>query len=106
MKNTDKKMKIFPLADRVLIKQADEKDQNEKNKFGIIIPDTVNKEKSEQGEVVALGTGKKDENGKDVPFNVKVGDTVIFSKYGYDEVTIDGQEYVMVKEENILAIIK
>ncbi len=106
MQKNDKKMKIFPLADRVLIKIIDEKAGEQKNKFGIIIPETAGKEKTEQGEVIAIGGGKKDEQGKIVPFTVKIGDTVIFSKYIYDEVTIDSIDYVVVKEENILAIVK
>jgi chaperonin GroES len=97
---------IMPLGDRVLIKRADVSDLEKSGKFGIIIPDTVNKEKPEQGKIVAVGSGRRDESGKIVPLSVKIGDTVIFSKYAYDEVKSDGEEYIMVKEENILAIIK
>jgi chaperonin GroES len=106
MKKTDIVKKILPLADRVLLQQKDESEKESKNKFGIIIPDTVAKEKSEQGVVVAVGEGRLDATGKIVPMKVKIGDTVLFSKYGYDEVKIDGEDFLLVKEENILAIIK
>lgn len=98
--------KIIPLADRVLIKIPDTTEEDVANKFGIIIPDTVSKERSEQGVVIAVGEGKRDEKGNKIPLSVKVGDTVMFSKYGYDEVHSAGEAYIMVKEENILAIIK
>ena len=97
---------ILPLGDRVLIKRADESETEKSGKFGIIIPDTVSKEKPEQGKVVAVGEGRLDETGKRVSMSVKVGDTVIFSKYAFDEVKSGDEEYVMVKEENILAIVK
>lgn len=97
---------ILPLGDRVLIKRADVSESEKSGKFGIIIPDTVSKEKPEQGKVVAVGEGRRDESGKLIPLSVKIGDTVIFSKYAYDEVKSGGEEYIMVKEENILAIIK
>lgn len=97
---------ILPLGDRVLIKRADQNSSEQSGKFGIIIPDTVSKEKPEQGKVVAVGEGRRDEAGKIVPLSVKIGDTVIFSKYAYDEVKSGSDEYVMVKEENILAIVK
>ncbi len=72
---------------------------------GIIIPDTVSKEKPEQGTVIAVGEGRW-EGGKRVPMNIKVGDKVVFSRYGYEEVKLDGVEYYILKEENILAVIK
>lgn len=97
---------ILPLGDRVLIKRADPGDLEKGGKFGIIIPETVSKEKPEQGKVVAVGEGRRDESGKLVPLAVKIGDTVIFSKYAYDEVKSGDEEYIMVKEENILAIVK
>lgn len=97
---------IMPLGDRVLIKRADESDSEKSGKFGIIIPDTVSKEKPEQGKVVAVGEGRHDKSGSIIPMMVKIGDIVIFSKYSYDEVKSGGEEYIMVKEENILAIIK
>lgn len=94
--------KIIPLHDKVLI---DPQVVDEKTASGIIIPDTVDKEKPEQGTVVAVGDGAYDD-GKKVPMTVKVGDTVLFSKYGYDEVKIDDTEYYIIEESKILAIIK
>ncbi len=96
-------MKIMPLGDRVLVKPKGE-DNVEKTKSGIYIPETVEKEKPEEGTVVAVGAGRF-EDGKRVPLSVKVGDTVMFSKYGYDEVKIDGAEYFILKEDSILAVI-
>ena len=95
--------KIVPLGDRVLVKPVQEEDK--KTKSGIIIPETINKEKPEQGRVIAVGEGKY-ENGKLVASRVKVGDTIIFSKYSPDEIKVEGKEYYILKEENILAIIK
>ena len=97
--------KIEPLYDRVVLKPLSE-DERSKTASGIIIPDTVSKEKPEQGEVVAIGEGRLDEDGKRVPMSVKIGDKVVFSRYGYDEVKFDGEEYYILKEENILAIIR
>ena len=97
--------KIVPLGSRVLIKPFTKDELTEKNSFGIILPDTDAKEKSEQGKVVAVGAGEW-KDGKRVPVSVVVGQTVAFSKYGYDEVTALGEEYYLIKEENILAILK
>jgi chaperonin GroES len=101
---TDTAKKIMPLGDRVLIKPIFV-DEHAKSEFGIIIPDTVSKEKPEQGKVVAVGEGKYID-GTLVPPRVKVGDKVLFSKYGFDEVKINDEEFYILKEENILAIIK
>ncbi len=95
-------MKVKPLADRVLVKRIEEE---EVRKGGIIIPDTA-KEKPQKGEVIAVGPGRVDENGKRVPMEVKVGDKVIFSKYAGSEVKIDGEEYLIMREDDILAIIE
>lgn len=95
--------KIVPLADRVLVKPQVQ--DEERTASGIYIPETAKKEKPEQGEVIAVGEGRY-EDGKLMPLRVKVGDLVMFSKYGYDEVKVDGQDYFILKEENILAIIK
>ncbi len=100
-----KESKIIPLGDRVLVKPFSEED-TKKTKSGIIIPETVDKERPEQGKVIAVGEGRTTDGGKVLPMKVKVGDLVIFSKYGPDEVKVDGDEYFMLKEENILAIIK
>jgi chaperonin GroES len=99
------KTKIIPLADRALVKPGAPND-GKKTKSGIIIPETVDKERPEQGEVLAIGEGKILDDGKILPMKVKVGDIVIFSKYGPDEVTIDGEKYYIIREEAILAIIK
>lgn len=97
------KVSIVPLGDRVLVRpNAPEK---EKTKSGIYIPDTVQKEKPAEGEVIAVGEGRY-EDGKIVPMNIKVGDKVIFSKYSYEEVKVDGEDLYILKEENIFAIIK
>lgn len=98
--------KIVPLGDRVLVKPFSEDElKGKKSKVGIIIPDTVSKEKSAQGKVLAVGPGKYDD-GVLVPMQVKAGDHVVFSKYGYDEVEHDGEELYLLKEDNILAVIK
>ena len=95
------KPKITPLGDRVLVKHLDD---DEQVKGGIIIPDSA-KEKSQEAEVVALGTGKKDDDGKVVGFQVKKGDIVLISKYGGTEVKVDDVEYQLVREDDILGII-
>ena len=94
-------MKIRPLGDRVLVKRLKEE---ERTKGGIIIPDTA-KEKPQEGKVVALGTGKRDEDGKNIPFVVKAGDTVLISKYGGTEIKVDGNSYLIMREDDILGII-
>ncbi|HEY5652804.1 MAG TPA: co-chaperone GroES [Pontiella sp.] len=94
-------MKIKPLGERVLVEPVKEE---EAIKGGIIIPDSA-KEKPQEGKVVAVGTGKIDESGKKVPFNVKKGDLVLMPKYGGTEVKVDGKEYQIFREDDILAII-
>lgn len=94
-------MKIKPLGDRVLVEPLEEK---EDSKGGIIIPDTA-REKPQQGKVVSLGTGKKDDDGELIPFNVKEGDTVLMPKYGGTEVKIGDKEYQIVREDDILGVI-
>lgn len=96
--------KIIPLSDRILLKPISQDEMNT-TASGIIIPDTVSKEKPEQGTVIAVGDGRWD-GGKKIPVSVKVGDKVVFSRYGYEEVKLDGEEYYILKEENILAIIR
>jgi chaperonin GroES len=100
-----KKVGVAPLGDRVLLKPLSVDECDTKRASGIIIPETIDKEKPEQGIVVAVGPGKYDD-GTLVPVRVRVGDTVVFSKYGYDEIKIDGVEYFILKEESILAVIK
>lgn len=99
-----KNTSIKPLGDRVLVKPEDAGDT--KTASGIFIPDTAHKEKPERGEVIAVGDGKRTEKGEVIPLRVNVGDTVIFSKYGYDEVKINDVEYYIVSESNILAVVK
>jgi chaperonin GroES len=94
-------MKVKPLYDRLIVKRVEEKEQK---RGGIIIPDTA-KEKPQEAEVIALGTGKTDDNGKVIKFAVKVGDRVIVSKYGGTEVKFDDREYSLVREDDILGII-
>jgi chaperonin GroES len=93
---------VKPLGDRVLVEPAEEK---EVKKGGIIIPDAA-KEKPMESIVVALGTGKTDDNGKKVPFEVKKGDRVLVSKYGGTEIKIDGKEYKILNADDILAVIE
>ncbi|MCD6081217.1 MAG: co-chaperone GroES [Candidatus Omnitrophota bacterium] len=95
-------MKIEPLADRVLVKPME---AEEKTKGGIVLPDTA-KEKPQQGEVVAVGKGKTLDNGEVKPLEVKVGDKVLYGKYAGTEVTIDGEEYLIIREDDILAVIQ
>ncbi len=95
-------MKIKPLHDRVLLKQSE---GEEKTKGGIIIPDTA-KEKPIEGKVIACGSGKKLEDGSVRKLQVKEGDTVLYSKYSGTEVKIDGEEHLIIREDDILAIIK
>jgi chaperonin GroES len=94
-------MNVKPLGDRVLVQPLE---QEEVKKGGIIIPDTA-KEKPQEGKVVALGTGKRDEDGKLIPFEVKKGDRVLISKYGGTEIKIDGKDYLIMREDDILGVI-
>jgi chaperonin GroES len=97
---------IKPLADRVVVRPLSDEEAGSVSASGIIIPDTAKKEKPEQGVVVAVGSGKWNEDGdKRLPSELKVGDRVVFSKYGYDEVKIKDQEYFIVSEGSVLGII-
>ena len=96
-------MKIRPLYDRVVVKRLEEND--EKTQGGIIIPDSA-KEKPQKGEVVAAGQGKKSEDGKIIPLDVKPGDKVLFGKYSGNEVKIDGEECLIMREDEILGILE
>ena len=95
-------MKLKPLHDRVLIKRIE---GTETTKGGIIIPDAA-KEKPQEGEVVAVGAGKRDDEGKIHPLEVKAGDRVLFGKYSGSEVKIEGEEFVILREDEILGIIR
>ena len=96
-------MNIQPLADHILIEPAKEE---EKTKSGILLPDNAEKDKSEEGVVVAVGPGKKNDDGKIIPVSVKVGQKVLFTKYGPNEIKVDGKEYLIAREDDILAIIE
>ncbi len=96
-------MKIKPTADHILIEPLAEKG---KTKAGILLPETAEKERPEEGKVIAVGPGKKTSSGKIIPLEVKAGDIVLFTKYGPTEVKVDNKEYLIAKEEDILAIIK
>ena len=96
------KLKIRPLGDRIVVEQLE---AEEKTKGGIILPDSA-KEKPQKGKIVAEGKGKVDENGKLVPMEVKVDDVILYGKYSGTEITIDDKEYVIMKEEDILAIVE
>jgi chaperonin GroES len=94
-------MKIRPLEDRVIVVRVD---KEQKSAGGIIIPDTA-KEKPQEGKVVAVGPGKRDEDGKRIPPEVKEGDRILFSKYAGTEIKIDGVEHLFMREDDILAIL-
>ena len=95
-------MKIRPLQDRVLVERIEEQ---EKTKGGIIIPDTA-KEKPQEGKVVAVGAGKVNEDGKVTPLSVKAGDKILFGKYSGTEIKLNGNEYLIMREDDILGIVE
>ena len=101
-KKGSKNMNIRPLGDRVLVQQIEEV---EVEAGGIIIPDSA-KEKPQESKVVAVGAGRRDENGKIIPMNVKVGDVILMPKYGGSEIKIGSDEYQIVREDDILAIVE
>ena len=94
--------KIRPLQDRLIVKRVKEE---EKTKGGIIIPDSA-KEKPVEGEVIAVGNGKSNDDGKRVPLDVKAGDTILFGKYSGQEIKLDGEEYIIMREDEILGVIE
>lgn len=95
-------MKIRPLHDRVIVKRLEEE---RKTASGIVIPDTA-AEKPDQGEILAVGPGKRDENGKQITLDVKVGDRVLFGKYAGQGVKVDGQELLVMREEDIMGVVE
>ena len=96
-------MNIKPLHDNVVLKPS----QNEEvTKSGIVLPDTVDKERPEKGEVVAIGPGKKLDNGQTQEMSVKVGDKVMFKKYSPDEIKIEGEDYLLISESDVIAVIE
>lgn len=96
-------MKIKPLSDHILIEPLE---REEKTKSGILLPETAEKERPEQGKVIAVGPGRKTSSGKIIPLGIKRGDKVLFSKYGPNEIKVDDKEYLIAKEEDILAILE
>lgn len=99
---SDTALKLRPLADRLLVEAISE---DEITKAGIILPDTVDKEKPEKGRIVALGSGKLLDNGQRLAWEVKVGDVVFFKKYAPDEIKVDDKEYLILSESDILAVL-
>jgi chaperonin GroES len=97
-----KKPNLMPLGGNVLVLPIEEE---KKTSSGIVLPDTVEKEKKQKGLVIALGTGKLDKDGKKISFNVKVGDTVIFKKYSPEEIEVDNEDYLIMSEDDILAVV-
>ena len=95
-------MKVRPLHDRILVKRLD---SEAKTKGGIIIPDTA-KEKPQEGEVIAVGNGKILDNGTKVPLDVKAGDKILFGKYSGSEITLDGDEHLIIREDDVLAVLE
>jgi chaperonin GroES len=96
---------IRPLNDKVIVRPLTDEEAGTTSVSGIIIPDSAKKDKPEQGVVIAVGAGKWDEDGeKRIPLDVHLGDKVVFSKYGYDEVKVDGKEYFIVSEGSILGV--
>lgn len=97
---------IKPLGDRVVVRRLTDEETGTKSASGIIIPDTVSKEKPEQGIITAIGEGKWDEDGeKRIPIDVKVGDRIVFSKYGFDEVKVGTEEFYIISASSILAVL-
>ena len=95
-------MKVKPLHDRILVKRIEE---GEQKVGGIIIPDTA-KEKPQQGKVVAVGAGKTDDKGKRMPLDVKADDTILFGKYSGQEIKLDGEEFLIMREDEVLGVIE
>ncbi len=94
-------MKMRPLHDRVLVKRIE---SEEKTKSGIIIPDTV-KEKPQEGQIIAVGTGTRQENGTIIPLDVKVGDKILFGKWSGTEIKLDGEDFLVMKESDIMGVL-
>jgi len=94
---------IKPLSDHVFIDQFEEENTTES---GIVIPDTADKEKPMKGSVIAIGPGRRNDKGDLIPMSIKVGDTVLFRKYGPDEIEIDGKKYLVGREDDVLAVIE
>ncbi len=102
MSNTSD-FRIRPLGDRVVIKPAPREEQT---KSGIILPDTATKERPQEGDILAVGEGRRDDSGKLIPMNVAVGDRVLFAKYSGTEVKIDDEDYLIMSEKDVLGVIQ
>ena len=102
---SNKKINLRPLGDRIIVEPQSEHERGKETKSGIFIPETTEKERPEQGTVVAVGPGKMTDDGKLMPMSLKVGDKVLFTKYGPDEVKIEGKEYFILSESSVLAVI-
>jgi chaperonin GroES len=96
-------MNIKPLSNHILLEAAEEE---KVTKSGIVIPDTADKERPTKGKVLAVGPGKRDDSGNLIPLNIKVGDSVLFRKYGLDDLELDGKKYLIGSEDDVLAIIE
>ncbi len=96
-------MNLKPLFDNIIVKRIEEE---EKTKSGIVLPDTIDKEKPQKGEVIAIGEGKITDSGNKIEMQVKVGDQVLFKKYSPDEIKVDGEEYLVMTQNDIIAIVK
>ena len=96
-------MNLRPLADKVIVSSSN---KEEMTASGLVLPDTASKERPEQGTVVAVGPGRLDESGKAIPMSVKVGDVVVFKKYSPDEVKVDGKEYLVLSESDLIAVLE
>jgi chaperonin GroES len=99
-------MNIKPIADRILIKPLSDEEREGMTASGIVIPDTAEKERPEEGKVMAVGPGRVTEEGKMLPMSIKVGSRVLFTKYGPQEIKVDGVEYLIAKEDDILATLE
>ena len=102
MAATATKVALRPLHDRILVERIEEQEQKV---GGIIIPDTA-KEKPQQGRVIAVGAGKADKDGKRIPLDVKAGDTILFGKYSGQEIKIEGEEYLIMREDEVLGVVE
>ncbi|HBK35267.1 MAG: 10 kDa chaperonin [Candidatus Uhrbacteria bacterium GW2011_GWE2_40_58] len=96
-------MKLRPVGDHIIVQAVS---KEEISQAGIIIPDTVNKERSEKGKVIAVGPGKEGENGHRSEMTIKVGDQVLFKKYAPDEIKIDGEEYLVIRMDDVMAVVE
>ena len=101
-----KKTNIKPLSNNILVEPISDENNGSKTQSGIFIPETVDKEKPDQGVIVAVGEGKKDSNGKLVPMSVKKGQKVMYTKFGLDEIKVDDKKYYIMSEDSVLAIIE